>query len=686
MTSQELTDGLVSGSFSEAEVQVAERVLSALDIGLIVFDVDGVPVRANDAAYRILGTGGTGRDAASVWDENWPVLSESGRPLVPEARPHATAARTGGAATNVVIGVTTPHRAAVWLLVSTRPLLPSSGRMFVSTEPTPPTEGRYAVCMTFSDVSAQQRNVLATANDEVRYQACFDNATIGMAIIDLHGSVTHANETFARMRGCSIPEMLRQNWEDGIHPEDVAAARAYLEQMRRRERSWFALEYRYRRADGSDGRAIGTCSRIIGRRGKPIGFFVQMVDITSQREAEAALAARNERFRLLTLATPVGVFELDEACCYIHVTPRWSEITGVAEPDAIGCSPIAFVHREDAPTVAHLFEEATLTATEWQTPFRCALPGGGYRSVVARAVPRLAQGKVIGWLGTLTDITEWQAHRDEATATEQRYQQLTAQHARERLESQLAQSQRFEAVGRLAGGVAHDFNNLLGVITNYATFLARQQDLPANLAGDVAQIHAAAARGAELTRQLLLFSRREQLRPQLFDLSTAVWDLSELMSRPLRPKIDLTVESDADLYVLADRGQISQLLLNLVINARDAMVDGGRVTITANRMSLRTGDAALGELPAGPYARIRVADDGPGMAPEVVAQAFQPFFTTKARTEASGLGLATVQGIAEQSGGRAFITSTVGVGTTVTVVIPAQDPPPAIRPLVVNAP
>jgi signal transduction histidine kinase len=338
----------------------------------------------------------------------------------------------------------------------------------------------------------------------------------------------------------------------------------------------------------------------------------------------------------------------------------------------------------DRDEAERAFVAAHAAGREWQAAYHWTRPGGDRREVVAQAVPVLgADGALSGWLGTLTDLSPSREMEDALRRQEQAYIELAAQRDQERVEAQEAEVHRFETIGRLAGGVAHDFNNLLGVISNYAAFLARSPELPATLARDVAQITLAAQRGADLTRQLLLFSRREQLRPQRFDLADLIGSLAGLVARPLAPVVELQASAAPGMDVVADRGQIEQLLLNLLLNARDAIAaahDGepaasrGHLELGAEPVALAADDARLGDLPPGPYALMTVTDDGPGMSAETLANAFQPFFTTKNRPDASGLGLATVQGIAERAGGRVWISSTLGSGTTVSVLLPLPPP------------
>jgi PAS domain S-box-containing protein len=274
-----------------------------------------------------------------------------------------------------------------------------------------------------------------------------------------------------------------------------------------------------------------------------------------------------------------------------------------------------------------------------------------------------AAGLVVGTSAVARDITD--RKRTEAD--------------RQALGERLRQSERLESLGQLAGGVAHDFNNLLGVILNYAAFVAEQtSDNPA-VNADVEQIRAAAERGARLTSQLLIVGRREAIRPAVLDLNAIVADMRDLLSRSIGEQVKLTVRSAIGLPAIrADRGQIEQILLNLAVNARDAMPAGGNLHIATQVADLdedylrQHPDARLGC-----HVELAVSDTGAGIPPEVVGHIFEPFFTTKPKGQGTGLGLATVYGIVTEAGGSLSVNSEAGLGTTFRLLFPTVDEPAA---------
>jgi PAS domain S-box-containing protein len=263
-------------------------------------------------------------------------------------------------------------------------------------------------------------------------------------------------------------------------------------------------------------------------------------------------------------------------------------------------------------------------------------------------------------------------------------ERLEVEAERERLQNQVHQAQRLESLGQLAGGIAHDFNNLLAVIMNYAAFVAEDLEAAGEKDGeerwrstreDVEQVRLASERAAHLTHQLLAFARREVVQPEVVDVNDIVGEIEQLLRRTLGEHVELHSSLGEDLRpVLIDPGQLEQILVNLAVNSRDAMPDGGTLRIDTANLDVDLEYAvARPSLTPGSYVRLRVSDTGSGMSTETVHRAFDPFFTTKPPGEGTGLGLATVYGIIQQAGGRSQIYSEPDVGTTVTVLLPATE-------------
>jgi len=265
---------------------------------------------------------------------------------------------------------------------------------------------------------------------------------------------------------------------------------------------------------------------------------------------------------------------------------------------------------------------------------------------------------------------------------------LTAASALKPLQAQFVQSQKMQAIGQLAGGIAHDFNNLLTAITGHCDLLMLRRDNADPDYADLHQISQNANRAAALVRQLLAFSRKQTLSPQIIDLRHVLSDLSHLLNRLVGERIVVTVTHDPSLRpIRADGRQLEQVLMNLVVNARDATPEGGEVSIQTENVRLRDGLTLEGaSIPKGEYVRITVSDQGCGIQPETLDKIFDPFFTTKKQGEGTGLGLSTAYGIVKQTGGYIFCTSTVGEGTTFALYFPAQRPRPAARPAPAPAP
>jgi PAS domain S-box-containing protein len=333
----------------------------------------------------------------------------------------------------------------------------------------------------------------------------------------------------------------------------------------------------------------------------------------------------------------------------------------------------------DAARSVHVRHRAGYMADPHQRPMGAGLKLAGRRrdgttfpAEISLAAIETAGGTLV--TATVRDLTgrlEDQAEREH----------LRSEAERGRLERQRQHSLRLDSLGQLAGGVAHDFNNLLGVISNYAAFISEEvaKEPPdiqwQAVREDIEQVERAAQRAAGLTRQLLSFARRETLQPRVFCMNELIRDLRPLLVRTLGERVELVTRLTDDLDpVLADRGQIEQVLANLAVNARDAMPDGGTLTVeTANTQVDELVATGYSGLEPGSYVSVKVSDTGTGIPRSVIDRVFEPFFTTKPKGEGTGLGLAIAYGIIQQSGGGIRIYSEEGLGTTVTVLVPATD-------------
>ncbi|MCU6456127.1 response regulator [Sphingomonas sp. A2-49] len=363
------------------------------------------------------------------------------------------------------------------------------------------------------------------------------------------------------------------------------------------------------------------------------------------REAEA-LKISEERFKALYRGTPLPLHSLDEAGRIEHVSDAWLRLTGYDRAEVVGRPLINFLteasarqaRKEDRPM---LMRDGALTDRE----YRIVTKGGDVRDVVASARVEMTEDGVFQHiLGGLTDVTD-----------------------RKIAEEGLRQAQKVEAIGQLTGGIAHDFNNLLAVVIGNLDLLSRQVDEGSRARRLVDNAMAGAQRGASLTQRLLAFARRQDLRPERVDVPALVRGLSDMLERSLGPLVHIDTRFPLRLPpVHVDAHQLELAVLNMAVNARDAMPEGGTLTISAAD-DILPADAAF---EGGRFVRLELTDDGVGMDADTLRRAAEPFFTTKGLGKGTGLGLSMVHGLAAQSGGRIRIDSTAGVGTTISLWLP----------------
>ena len=419
-------------------------------------------------------------------------------------------------------------------------------------------------------------------------------------------------------------------------------------------------EYTMNRKDGSKFFAIIHPAPII-RDGHPVGLRGIVVDITERKRAEEALRESEERYKTIFRTTGAATVIVEEDTTISLVNTEFEKLTGYSKEEIEGKrSWTEFIDKEHLERMKEYHNtrriDSNLAPRSYESNF--VDRNGNMRDVfiTVSMIPGTKKS-----VASILDVTESKRTEREMSA----------------LQEQLRQSQKMEAVGRLAGGIAHDFNNSLTVIKGYSqlSVMELKQDDP--LRGNIEEIQKAAERAANLTRQLLAFSRRQVLEMKVLDLNTSLKDVDKMLRRIIGEDIELVTLLADDLgKVKTDPGQIEQVIMNLAVNARDAMPNGGKLTIETVNVILDE-EYARNHVAVKPghYVMLSVSDTGCGMGPEVKERIFEPFFTTKEKGKGTGLGLSTVYGIVKQSGGNIWLYSEPGHGTTFKIYLPSVDEP-----------
>ena len=474
--------------------------------------------------------------------------------------------------------------------------------------------------------------------------------------------LAECNDAMARMYGLESAAQITGSPLAQLLPRSDPANTEYL-------RAFIESGYRLTDAEshevGHDGESRYFLNNLVGivRDGYLFRAWGSQRDITERKRANSALLASEQRYRALVSASSSLVWTSDAAGRFVGPQESWERYTGQPWAEHRDLGWIDAVHPENRAKIRRAWQRragAPGSVHEDHVRLWC-MEKNGYRHVVGRAVPVLeADGSVREWIGTVTDVEDrWLA------------------------EDRLRRAERMETVGRLAGGIAHEANNQMSVILGAAQFVLGRSDIPETVREDVEHMQRAAERTAGITQQLLAFSRRQVLQPQVLDLNVLVQRAEPILRRTLGERSRLILRPGADLgRVKADPGQLDQVLLNLMLNARDAMPSGGTVTIETSNVAL-TPSYALSKPVAnvlpGPHLLLSVSDTGVGMDRQTVGRAFEPFYTTKPLGEGTGLGLATVYGIVKQSGGYIWAYSEPGMGTTFKIYLPVVGEAPAER-------
>jgi PAS domain S-box-containing protein len=465
-----------------------------------------------------------------------------------------------------------------------------------------------------------------------------------------------------------------------LHPEDAPRVRAAFDAAVAGNGRYQA-EYRARGPDGTWRWLADHGTVHYDATGKPARVIGVAVDITDRKAAEAALRASEERFRTILETLPHIAFLLDSDGTMTYWNAQFVAYFGRPFPD-LG-SRRALFHRDDLAAVQAARDTGIATSCEYAFEARVRRHDGAWRWHAVRVRPLHRDAAPTGWLGMSVDIDDARRQSDwlERRVAERTAELEAANRAlrmqiedRRRAEAALVRAQKMEAVGQLTGGVAHDFNNLLTVVIGSLEIICRNPlDSRVPRLADSA-LHAA-SRGAELTQQLLSFARRQVLKPVVADVAALLGEMELLLRHAGGGAVEVTIDTPAGLWPCEiDPAQFQSAILNLVVNARDAMPDGGAVTIAVQNVEPAVLPPGIDVIPAA-YVAVAVRDGGHGMTPETLAHAFEPFYTTKDVGKGSGLGLSMVYGFAKQSGGGIGLESAPGIGTCVTLYLPRARRP-----------
>jgi PAS domain S-box-containing protein len=511
------------------------------------------------------------------------------------------------------------------------------------------------------DLSARKSAEAALLQTQQRLQLFLDHSPASIFMKDAAGRYLDVNCRFLEDLGKQLDNTVGATAHD-LFPQELA--RTYESQDAAVKAAGTMLEFQLSSQSPAGPRtSLVQKFPLYNAAGELQGIGGIITDITERHAAGEALRASEERYRNLVECAPDAIFTIALDGTFASSNSAAEMLTGWTRDECLGSPYQPLVHPPDLARAAEVFAAASRGENPPTQEISVLKKGGGVVVLECTATPQREGGAIVGVLCIGRDVGE-----------------------RKQLEKQLRQAQRMESIGQLAGGVAHDFNNLLTVISGHTSLLEIHEGLPPEMAESVKEIADAAERAANLTRQLLTFSRQQVMQLRDLDLNTVVGDMTRMLRRLVGEDIALNVDYGPNLpYVHGDTGMIEQIVLNLVVNARDAMPKGGELTLSTSRHVVTKDLSAKHEdRRAGEYVKFSVADTGSGIAQDHLAHIFEPFYTTKEVGKGTGLGLATVHGVVNQHRGWIEVTSAVGEGTQFDVYLPTSAAKQA--PKVVEAP
>ena len=519
--------------------------------------------------------------------------------------------------------------------------------------------GQTYVLSSFRDITDHRRSEQALRESEARFRALIENSHDSIHFLDENGAILYRSPSCRRLIGFTDEERVGSNFLDAMHPDDRPAFRRAWNDLIQDPETAREVFFRVRHRDGT-WKSVETSIQNLMDNPHVGAFIATSRDVTERKRAEAELTQANLRLNLAVTSGRLGVWEWDILSNTLVWDDHMFELYGVARGGFTGDFEAwrNCVHPDDRAAAVAGVEAALRDERRYDLEFRVVHPGGAVRHMRADGlVVRDANGRAVRMIGMNRDVTEARQSEEE----------------RERLQMQLFQAQKMESVGRLAGGVAHDFNNLLTVINGYSKMALADLAPGDPLQDSLSEIHKAGERATALTRQLLAFSRKQVLQPRVLDLQRVLVDMQSMLRRMVCEEVELRLElSGKNVLVYADLSQLEQVIMNLVVNARDAMPDGGRLLLETALVERDESYArSHPEARAGRYAMLGVTDTGVGMDEATRLRIFEPFFTTKGTGRGTGLGLSMVQGIVSQSAGYVDVESQPGRGSTFQIYLPA---------------
>ena len=525
---------------------------------------------------------------------------------------------------------------------------------FASISPIADDRGRITHFLAVKeDITERKHAEEALRASEQRFRSYFELGLIGMAITSPTKGLLEVNDEFCRILGYERGELMTRTWAELTHPDDLAADVSQFDRVLSGEIDGYSMEKRWIRKDSRIVDSVISVKCVRHDDGS-IDHFVALVhDISDRKRAEEALARSELRFRSLieNALDIIAVVAPDGALHY--TSPSIERVLGYDPERLASASVFDLIHPDDLPGARERFRRTLEAGTRFeQVDVRVRHANASWRTLAMIGKPAPPETGTRGLILNARDVTESRA-----------------------VEEQLRQAQKMEAVGRLAGGIAHDFNNLLTAIMGYGELAASRLTTEDPARAELSEIARAARRAADLTGQLLAFSRKQVLQPRVVSLNEIVGDTEKLLRRLIGEDVELVTRLREPLgSVKADPGQLGQALVNLAINSRDAMPRGGTLTIETSEVDLDADYSAFHfDVPPGRYVVLAVSDTGTGMDAQTLSHVFEPFFTTKEAGRGTGLGLSMVYGVVKQSGGHVTAYSEPGIGTTFRILLPRVE-------------